>query len=272
MTSTDDGDAGQIADCRFIRTVAALERLTGRALTADLLARKAAECARHRCLFAGRCQASAAPAEARPPIPLSAKGCAAGPRSSRIVASGEKLPFSRCAGLDVLADKQGNHFERRLLPLDRVDETPALAAFFRYWQWLRSVTPCRLRDIDVAHLMRAGLIGTLHIADVVSADPQEFSYELIGHAIPMTIPTHISRHPVGICADATMRDYNTARLTAAPRLQRIRAWMDGVGYHYTRLILPFMNGGQRVSHLAVAIHREPGDAIMAASSAAKTTP
>jgi hypothetical protein len=48
-------------------------------------------------------------------------------------------------------------------------------------------------------------------------------------------------------------------------LQRIRARLENVGYHYTRLILPFLDKSHRVSHLAVAIEQEPGDGMRLAS-------
>ena len=122
-------------------------------------------------------------------------------------------------------------------------------------------TACRLADLDVTQIMRAGIIGRLHVVDVRSSDPGDFRFELAGDVVPFKPPPGPSTLPVAIYADATVRDYNTVRLTGAPRLQRICGRLEGVCYHYTRLILPFLDKNRRVSHLVVAINREPGDGM-----------
>ncbi len=66
-------------------------------------------------------------------------------------------------------------------------------------------------------------------------------------------------HPVRIYADCTLHDYNTVRMTGVPQLHRVRARLNGVGHHYTRLTLPLMGGCGRVSHLMVAVEREAAD-------------
>jgi hypothetical protein len=109
--------------------------------------------------------------------------------------------------------------------------------------------------------MRARMIGRLHVVDVASSDPGDFRYDLAGDVLPLKAPPGPSTLPVAIYADATMRDYNTVRLTGVPRVQRIRAHLEGVCYHYTRLILPFLGETRRVSHLVVAIEQVPGDGM-----------
>jgi len=171
------------------------------------------------------------------------------------------VEFTRYTAIDVTADDRGNQIERRALSFNTLKPASSLDDLFQYWQWLSSATDRRLTDLDVVQLMRTRIIGRLHLVDVGSSDPADFRFDLVGEAIPLKLPARPSTLPVAIYADATMRDYNTVRLTDAPRLQRIRGRMEGTGYHYIRLILPLLDKRRRVSHLAVAIERGPGDGM-----------
>ncbi|HUI26302.1 MAG TPA: hypothetical protein VL403_09495 [Candidatus Kryptonia bacterium] len=148
------------------------------------------------------------------------------------------------------------------MAIKRRRESPSLDRLFAYWVWLRGATDCRLRDVDVARVMRTGVIGRLHIVHVGSDDPQDFEFELSGYALPLTEYKAPRAHPVRIYADCVLRDYNTVRMTRVPQLHRIRARVEGIGLHYTRLILPLMSSRGRVSHLMVAVEREAGDGML----------
>lgn len=261
MTSSSDSDGVPLANCPFVQALATLERLTGCTLTADLLASRAAECAAQRCWFAGRCPAVTEVKEAPPPVPFPAKRRHPARRHSRVGFGGEKVAFSREVAADVVVDGRGNRVERRPLAIERRRDSTSLDQLFGYWQWLRGATGCRLHAVDVAHVMRAGIIGRLHIVNVGSVDPQDFAFDLAGYALPLLQYKKPCAHPVRIYADCTLRDYNTARMTGAAQLQRIRARVDDVRLHYTRLILPLMGNRGRVSHLMVAVEREAGDGM-----------
>jgi hypothetical protein len=96
---------------------------------------------------------------------------------------------------------------------------------------------------------------------VSSGDPDDFRFDLAGYAVPMGYYEKPRAFPIKIYADATLRDYNTARLTAAPRVHRVRCRLDGINHHYTRLMLPLLNSDGRVGNLLVAIRLEPGEGI-----------
>jgi hypothetical protein len=261
MTTGNDRDGAGLVDCRYVQSLATLERLTGCTLTTDLLASKAAECAGQQCSFAARCRTATQLKEAPAPVPFPARGRDFRHRNPRVGFGGEKVAFSREAAADVAVDGSGNRVERRTLAIERRRDSPSLDQLFGYWQWLRRATEGRLKDVDVAHVMRAGVIGRLHIVNVVSSDPQDFAFDLAGYALPLIEYKKPCAHPVRIYADCTLRDYNTVRMTAVAQLQRIRARVDGVGLHYTRLILPLMGNRGRVSHLMVAVEREAGDGM-----------
>ena len=248
--------------CLYRGALAALHRLTGCDLTAGELAAKAGRCVREGCLAESRDGEGAAelpaPLPTPAPLELTLLPRRSAPRLAR-PGGGEPIAFSRSRSIDILADAQGNRVERRALRVEEVRDSASLAYLYQYWRWLRSSTPCRFRDIDPTHFLRARIIGRLHVVDVRSSDPNNFRYELLGYAVPWKASPLPREMPVPIYAETTLRDYNTVRLTGAPRLQRVRARLDGTRYHYTRLILPLLDRRSRVSHLAVAIEREPGD-------------
>jgi hypothetical protein len=256
--------AGNRETCRYLDTVSKLERLTGFEPTAEAFATAATESSGPGCRFEPLCKALDSGHEPHHPTP----GCVtvvrfsstlSGPR--RAWGQAEPVAFTRSTAIDVITDDQGNRVERRALKFDALRAAASLDHFFQYWQWLRGATACRLADLDVTQIMRAGIIGRLHVVDVRSSDPGDFRFELAGDVVPFKPPPGPSTLPVAIYADATVRDYNTVRLTGAPRLQRICGRLEGVCYHYTRLILPFLDKNRRVSHLVVAINREPGDGM-----------
>jgi hypothetical protein len=266
--SPDGESAGNRGTCRYLDTVSTLERLTGVGFTAEVFATAAIECPRQGCRVEPLCRARDTGHEPRHPTPgsVTAATFSPPPGGYRPAWGGaDPVAFTRSAMIDVITDDQGNCVERRTLKFDVLRAASSLGHFFQYWQWLRGATACRLSDLDVTQLMRAGIIGRLHVVDVRSSDPGDFRFELAGDLLPFKAPPGPSTLPVAIYADTTMRDYNTVRLTGGPRLQRIRARLENMGYHYTRLILPFLDKSHRVSHLAVAIEQEPGDGMRLAS-------
>ena len=143
----------------------------------------------------------------------------------------------------------------------------ALGSLYRYWCDLRAANACRFSDIDTVQLARAGIIGKLHVVDVDSGNPCDFRFDLFAYAVPIGRYEAPCAHPVKIWADSLMRDYNTVRLTASPRLHRVRCHLGGVGHHYTRLILPFHGKRGRVTRLLVAIREEAGNALQVKAGA-----
>jgi hypothetical protein len=248
--------------CRYLATVSKLERLAGFDLTAEVFATAAIECPRQGCRFGPLCRAPDARQEPQHPDPVTALAFSPPPAGYRRAWGGaEPVAFARSTAIDVVSDEQGNFVERRTLKFDVLKAASSLDYVFQYWQWLRGATPCRLSDLDVTQIIRAGIIGRLHVVDVRSSDPGDFRYELAGDVMPFKAPPGPSTLPVAIYAETTTRDYNTVRLTGGPRLQRVRGRLEGVCYHYTRLILPFLDKNRRVSHLAVAVEQEPGDGM-----------
>jgi len=87
-------------------------------------------------------------------------------------------------------------------PIERRRVSPSLDQLFGYGRWLRGATEGRVKDVDVAHVMRAGLIGRLHIVDVGSADPEDFVFDLAGNALPLLEFKKPCVHPVRIYVTA----------------------------------------------------------------------
>jgi hypothetical protein len=247
--------------CSYLRALSTIEHIAGFEHTARNYAAAAARCQRNGCWAAsanGQAHGGAAHSGATP-IPLSAM------RRPVLYAPIERMaqtiPFERSRLLDLVTDAEGNYIERRALKLDTLPgRNDPLGYLYQYWRGLRSETGCQFSNIDTVHLVRAGIIGKLHIIDVADSDPSEFRFELFGYAVPLGRYEKPRSHPVAIYGDSVLRDYNTVRLTGVPRLQRIRGRLRDVSHHYTRLILPFMDVHDRVTHLAVAIRQEPGDA------------
>jgi hypothetical protein len=250
--------------CRYLDTVSTLERLTGFDRRAAFFSIAANECPRRKCRFEPLCRALDAERPPRNPTANFLTAVAFPPPSAghRPAWGGaEPVAFARATAIEMIDDGLGNRVERRTLKLDVLKAASSLNYLFGYWRWLRRATACRLADMDVLQIMRARIIGRLHIVDVRSSDPGDFRYDLAGGVVPFKVPSRPSALPVAIYADATVRDYNTVRFTGVPRVQRIRAHLEGVCCHYTRLILPFLGETRRVSHLVVAIEQEPGDGM-----------
>ena len=167
----------------------------------------------------------------------------------------------------MVRDGLGNYVERRVHKLESLSGlTDPLGRLFQYWRNLRVSTDCTFSNIDIVQLMRAEIVGKLHVVNVGNSDPEEFRFELFGYAVPLDRCETVRALPVTIYAESTMQDYNAVRLAAAPRLDRVRSCIDGVNYHYTRLILPFVDRSHRVDRLLVGIRQEPGDGIKVQST------
>jgi hypothetical protein len=248
--------------CSYLRTIARLEQLAGFDRTAHLYEQAAARCKTEGCWAAQRGEAATGAAVADQ-SPIRLKAVVMPPKPSVILPPSravDAIPFDRSALVDRVSDGAGNYVETRTLRLESLtDRTDSLGYIFQYWRQLFAGTECTLSNIDTIHLERAGIIGKLHIVDVGSSDPADFRYDLLGYAVPVGYIEKPCAHPVEIYAGRVIHDYNLVRLTAAPRLQRIRSQLGGLSYHYTRLTLPFQDARGGVTRLAVAIRQEPGD-------------
>jgi hypothetical protein len=251
--------------CRHLRELSNLERLIGCDPTVNFYEKIAHRCARGDCLarqwppskaalslppLAGRLPPRARPRAADAPV---------APAHGR---SADVIPFVRSDVADVLSDGEGNFVERRLLKPGMLEATEPLGYLRDYWCWLRRMGPCRLANVDLTHVMRSGIVGKLHVTDVESSDPRDFRFEIYAYSMPFQGCERPAALPTAIYADTVLRDYNTVRLTAAPRLQRVRARLGTMAVHYLRLILPLFGESGEVCRLLVAFRQEPGDGVM----------
>jgi hypothetical protein len=247
--------------CSYLHALSTIEHIAGFEHTACRYATAAARCRERGCAAASAgLRSTRAPAATpvdldalRPPPDLAA---VSGSREA------ELIPFERSAMIDIASDSDGNYVERRTLKLDSLPKRgDSLGYLYRYWRDLRAASALQFSNVDTVHLARAGIIGKLHIVDVSSSDPGDFRYELFGYAVPVPNCNVLRALPIGIWSESLLRDYHTVRMTATPRLQRLRCSLGGTKYHYTRLILPFLGIGARVDRLAVAIRQEAGDGV-----------
>ncbi len=247
--------------CSYLRALSTIEHIAGFEHTARAYAAASERCREHGCWAAST--AAAAPASAAPePVPLKAFYRPDRPATLPAAHEAEPVPFIRSKHIDIVSDRAGNFVERRPLMLATLPRRgDPLGYLYRYWLDLRSAGSLQFSNIDTVQLTRADIIGKLHIVDVSSGNPHDFRFELFGYAVPIGRYESPCAHPVQIWADSLMRDYNTVRLTAAPRLHRMRCRLGEVAHHYTRLILPFHDKGARVTRLLVAIREERGNGL-----------
>jgi hypothetical protein len=250
--------------CSYLRTLSAIERIAGFEHTARRYLAAAARCREHGCKAAsatvGR---AAAPVLVADPVPLKSVAASSRcPDPAQRGAAAEPIPFSRSAWVDILSDRDGNFVERRQLKPETLPaKNDGLGYLYRYWADLRAAGALCFSNIDTVHLARAGVIGSLHIVDVASGDPNDFHFDLFGYAVPLDRLERPRALPVQIYADTTLRDYNTVRLTGVPQLHRIHCRLGDTMHHYTRLILPFLDESDRVTRLCVAIRQERGNSL-----------
>jgi hypothetical protein len=254
--------------CSYLRELSAIERIAGFEHSARRYSAAAARC-RERGCSAGAAKAPGvapiAPADAVPMKPAAGARMPGGQPSAEHAR--EPIPFLRSAFIDILSDSEGNFVERRQLkPQSLPAKSDPLGYLYRYWSELRSAGALRFSSIDTVHLARAGVIGSMHVVDVSSSDPNDFRFDLFGYAVPIGKLERLRALPVRIYADTTMRDYNTARLTGVPQLHRLHCRLDDTMHHYTRLILPFLDQRDRVARLCVAIRQEPGNSLKVETS------
>ena len=251
--------------CSYLRALSTIEHIAGFEHSAQAYAAAAERCQEQGCWAATKADAGGAPAGASAPIQL--KSFYRAPPSAGATAAvpnrtAETVPFVRSDLIDTVADAAGNYVERRTLKLESLPPRgDPLGTLYSYWSDLRSAGACRFSDIDTVQLARAEIIGKLHVVDVASSDPHNFRFDLFGYAVPIGRYEAPCAHPVAIWADSLMRDYNTVRVTAGPRLHRMRCRLGEVNHHYTRLILPFHDKRRRVTRLLVAIREEPGNGM-----------
>jgi hypothetical protein len=245
--------------CSYLRALSTIEHIAGFEHTARSYAASASRCRERGCWAVAK--AGAAPPAAAQPIllPVSRRPS---PRISALARDAEPVPFIRSNLIDVISDREGNYVERRGLKLGTLPARgDPLGSLYQYWCDLRAAGACLFSNIDTVQLTRAGIIGKLHIVDVSSGDPEDFRFELFGYDVPIGRYESPRAHPITMWADSLMRDYNTVRLTAAPRLHRMRCQLGDTSHHYTRLILPFLDKRTRVARLLVAIREEAGNGV-----------
>jgi hypothetical protein len=245
--------------CSYLRALSTIEHIAGFEHTARNYAAAAARCQRNGCWAASAAGTHGAALHAAAPIPLygARKAAIYTPALDRMA---QTIPFVRSRLLDVVTDSNGNYIERRPVKVETLPgRDDPLGYLYQYWRGLRSETGCQFSNIDTVHLVRAGIIGKLHIIDVADSDPGEFRFELSGYAVPLSRYEKPRAFPIGIYADTTLRDYNTVRLTGVPALHRIRCRLGDTSHHYTRLMLPFLDESGSVTRLLVAIRQEPGN-------------
>jgi hypothetical protein len=251
--------------CSYLRALSTIEHLAGFGHTARSYAASAAGCRQHGCWAAatqgGKGGGDGAVASAlmrlKPDRVTRHRGPAAIPQTAV-----EAIPFTRSALIDILSDSDGNFVERRALKtVDLPAKGDGLGYLYRYWSDLRGAGALQFSHIDTVHLARAGVIGKMHVVDVDSPDPNDFRFDLVAYAQPLGRYEKPCALPVSIYAKSAMADYNTARIMATSRLHRVRSRLNQTSYHYTRLILPFVNSRGRVNRLVVAIRQEAGDGL-----------
>jgi hypothetical protein len=266
MTSAQDvlPACDMVGSCRYLRDLSRLEQLIGCDPTAKFYERVANRCSQGGCwaLLLHLREIASPHAARRSRFPL--KATRAAPKAKVSKAKGpaaEVIPFVRSDVADVVTDSEGNFVERRGLKVGSLDPTEPLGYMYDYWRWLRSMTECQLSNIDTMHLMRAGIVGALHVINVESNDPDDFRFELAGFRIPLERHEKPRHFGYPLYVDSVLRDYNTTRLTAAPRLQHVRTQLDSAYHNYRRLILPLFDKRRRVCRLLVAVESEPGNDI-----------
>lgn len=256
-----------IKPCSATASLAKLEELLGFPKVARSLSEKVAMCRQGN----GPCAAPYA-CGAHRPMP-------AAPNILRFTNQASNWKFSavspsRTIGATVLAfdpateegevDPQGNSVDAKLLDIDLVrTRGDELSDMLSYWESLSAEGIPNFSDLDPAQLGQIGLLHRLHVVDASNRDPREMRFDLFAPGAGLDKGrdlrgTRIVDYPVKIYANQTMADYNMVRLAGAPRYQRVRSRLNGVGYRYRRLILPFTTDHRRVDRLITAVALEPG--------------
>lgn len=132
--------------------------------------------------------------------------------------------------------------------LDRFD--PELMKLFLVWKHARENSPASLprrEDLGPEVLARIGMIGRIHMVDVSSMDPARFRYRLYGTTVAqMKSHDHtglmLGDFPNRLHVSTLMEDYNTAKVTGVPLVQKVDAMFDFSRRDYKRLILPLVDG------------------------------
>jgi hypothetical protein len=196
--------------CDYLRSLALFERLAGFDLTARAFSGIAAQCEEEGCWR--RSVLAATPVAHVPAASAflalrAVSGVKATPSVSgeRIVGTADIIPFSRAAHLDVDSDGLGNWVEHRRLDAASLEPADSLGYLYGYWRSLSATTACMLANVDVLHLIRARIIGKLHIVNVASSDPAQFTYELFGYGIPVESPGKPAAIAVAIWREKILR-------------------------------------------------------------------
>jgi hypothetical protein len=208
-----------------------------------------------------------------------ATGCCASPRicasgveapplsSPRVV----RLPLSRTAiapvagGATIVtlppapaADRAGDRFECRPMPLSRLAESRRLSRLHDYWRELWLLSRGALADLDPVRLVQIAALGWVHLVDAGAEDPARFAIVIRGWRVPNADidksreGMRLGEHPVRLLSESVMSDYLVAREVRSPLYHRVRSRLRGHSYAYRRLILPLSSDGKCTDRLLVA--------------------
>lgn len=166
---------------------------------------------------------------------------------------------------DGVADDDGNGVVRRRL--DRATlarRESGLHALMQYWEKLAVAGPPHLNSFNPLELEKFGLIGKVSLMDVSRDEPTD--YRILFQGNKRTIDggadyrgLRIADYEVPLFAGAVLRDYLTAKVMGQPAYDQVAIFLPRSQLAYTRLILPFSSGGNRVTHLVVAFRTQPVD-------------
>lgn len=272
-----DGGPGALPRFCGLHTIAELEKLLGFGAGARVIGRaiqrchqSSGQCASHYACMerlavgdrmgaklavlpqAGACAAGAA----RPVAPAVPR------RPASIIQLRDAAPARR------ITDDAGNFIDRRVIRTDVIRQRgDSIADLLDYWSALKGGGRIpAFADIDPVRLAQLGLLGRLHVLNAENPDPALMRFDLYGNKVPLDrgriyTGLAVGDHPVRIQAQTVAADYDIVRKTAEPHYFRISKQLGGIGYRYSRLILPFSFRGGRVDRLLVAVRPEPDDGL-----------
>jgi len=164
----------------------------------------------------------------------------------------------------VRAVRGADWIERETLDPEALDEQEPLGCLYQYWLGCKRTSGgVPSRDAINPHVLHdCKLLGYAHVVDVSADDPLEFTFRLFGTSVTLDdsrnyAGTKVGDYPVAPYREAVAKDYLTVKITAWPRLQRVRASVNYSRRSYQRLILPFSGGDSKPDRLLVAVRYEP---------------
>lgn len=133
-----------------------------------------------------------------------------------------------------------------------------------YWEGLAVAGPPPLNTFNPLELETFGLVGRASLIDVSADDPAH--YRILFQGSRRTIDRaadyrgmRIADYEVPLFAGAVLRDYLTVKMTGQMAYDQLVIYLPKTQLAYTRLLLPFSSGGNRVTHIVVAFRTQPFD-------------